>query len=187
MTPVFSDVFTEIAVLLLVAAVIGAIGVRMRQPLIVAFIAVGVLVGPSALGWVSADDQVDLLAKLGIALLLFVVGLKLDLHIILTMGPVALATGLGQVFFTSVVGYLIAIALGMTPVTALYVAVALTFSSTIIIMGLITLVGLITISASTYMILYSHPLYERISPWLGVFERKRMHRKEAQDRVWCER
>ncbi|MEA2078394.1 MAG: cation:proton antiporter, partial [Pseudomonadota bacterium] len=90
MSPVFSDVFTEMAVLLLVAAVIGAIGVRLRQPLIVAFIAVGILVGPSVLGWVSADDQVDLLAQLGIALLLFVVGLKLDLHIIRTMGPVAL-------------------------------------------------------------------------------------------------
>ena len=138
MNPIFSDVFTEIAVLLLLAAVIGGIGVRLRQPLIVAFIAVGILVGPSVLGWVSADDQVDLLAKLGIALLLFVVGLKLDLHIIRTMGPVALATGLGQVMFTSLIGYFIAITLGMTPVTALYVAVALTFSSTIIIVKLLS-------------------------------------------------
>ena len=138
MHPVFSDVFTEIAVLLLVAAVIGAIGMRLRQPLIVTFIAVGILVGPSVLGWVSANDQVDLLAQLGIALLLFVVGLKLDLHIIRTMGPVALATGLGQVFFTSVFGYLIAIALGMAQVSALYVAVALTFSSTIIIVKLLS-------------------------------------------------
>ncbi|MEH6823579.1 MAG: cation:proton antiporter family protein [Motiliproteus sp.] len=138
MTPVFSNVFTEMAVLLLMAAVIGAIGVRLRQPLIVAFILVGILVGPSVLGWVSANDQVDLLAKLGIALLLFVVGLKLDLHIIRTMGPVALATGLGQVTFTSIVGYFIALALGMSPVTALYVAVALTFSSTIIIVKLLS-------------------------------------------------
>jgi len=97
MTSVFSDVFTEIAVLLLMAAAIGAIGVRLRQPLIVAFIAVGILVGPSLLGWVSADDQVDLLAKLGIALLLFVVGLKLDLHIIRTMGPVEEKRG--QIYF----------------------------------------------------------------------------------------
>jgi len=138
MTSIFGDVFTEMAVLLLVAAVTGAIGMRLRQPLIVAFIAVGVLVGPSVLGWVSANDQIDLLAKLGIALLLFVVGLKLDLHIIRSMGTVALATGLGQVFFTSVVGYFIAIALGMSPVTALYVAVALTFSSTIIIVKLLS-------------------------------------------------
>ena len=138
MTSIFSDVFTEMAVLLFMAAVIGAIGVRLRQPLIVAFIVVGILVGPAVFGWVSANDQVDLLAKLGIALLLFVVGLKLDLHIIRTMGPVALATGLGQVFFTSVVGYFIAIALQMPPVTAIYVAVALTFSSTIIIVKLLS-------------------------------------------------
>ncbi len=138
MTSVFGDVFTEIAVLLSVAAFICAIGIRLRQPLIVAFITVGVLVGPSALGWVSANDQVDLLAKLGIALLLFVVGLKLDLHIIRTMGAVAVAAGLGQVFFTSVVGYCIAIALGMSAVTALYVAVALTFSSTIIVVKLLS-------------------------------------------------
>ncbi len=138
MTPLFGDVFTEIAVLLLMAAIIGAIGVRLRQPLIVAFIAVGILVGPSVLGWVSANDQVDLLAKLGIALLLFVVGLKLDLRIIRTMGLVALAAGLGQVFFTSIIGYFIAIALGMSPIAALYVAVALTFSSTIIIVKLLS-------------------------------------------------
>ena len=134
----FPDVFTEIAVLLLIAAFAGAVAVRLRQPLIVAFIAVGIFVGPSMLGWVSANDQIDLLAQFGIALLLFVVGLKLDLHIIKTMGPVALATGLGQVAFTSIIGYLIAIAFGMAPVTALYIAVALTFSSTIIIVKLLS-------------------------------------------------
>ncbi|VAX07820.1 Inner membrane protein, KefB/KefC family [hydrothermal vent metagenome] len=137
-TSVFPDIFTEMAVLLLLAAAVGAIGVRFRQPLIVSFIVVGIVAGPSVLGLVSANDQIDLLAKFGITLLLFVVGLKLDLHIIRTMGPVALATGLGQVIFTSVFGYLIAIWMGMTPITALYVAVALTFSSTIIIVKLLS-------------------------------------------------
>lgn len=134
----FGDLFSEMAALLLVAVGLGAVGALLRQPLIVSFIAVGIVVGPSVLGWVSANDQVDLLAKLGIALLLFAVGLKLDLNIIRRMGMVALATGLGQVLFTSVVGYLIAIALGMAPVAALYVAVALTFSSTIIIVKLLS-------------------------------------------------
>ena len=136
--PAFESVFYEIAALLTITAVAGAIGIFLRQPLIVAFIAAGILVGPSGFEWVAASDQVDLLAKMGIALLLFVVGLKLDLHIIRTLGPVALATGLGQVLFTSIVGYAIAVALGMTPVTALYVAVALTFSSTIIIVKLLS-------------------------------------------------
>ena len=135
---IFNDIFTEIAVLLFLATLFGAIGLRLKQPLIVAFIALGIFVGPSGLQLVSANDQVDLLAKLGIALLLFVVGLKLDMHIIRTMGPVALATGLGQVFFTSVFGYLLALAMGMTAVGAVYIAVALTFSSTIIIVKLLS-------------------------------------------------
>jgi hypothetical protein len=46
-------------------------------------------------------------------------------------------------------------------------------------LGLTTLVGLVTIAMSTYMILYSHPLYEKLSPWLGMFERKRPHRELA--------
>ena len=138
MNVAFSDFFTQIAALLFLAATFGAIGLRLKQPLIVSFIALGIFVGPSGLELVSANDQIDLLAKLGIALLLFVVGLKLDMHIIRTMGPVALATGLGQVFFTSVFGYLIALALGMSSVGAVYVAVALTFSSTIIIVKLLS-------------------------------------------------
>jgi len=130
---VWPSVFVQMAAVLSVAALAGALAQRLRQPLIVAFIAVGILLGPSGLGWVVHSDEVELFARLGISLLLFVVGLKLDLHIIRTMGPVALATGLGQVLFTSVVGYLIALLLGMSHVAALYVAVALTFSSTIII------------------------------------------------------
>jgi len=47
------------------------------------------------------------------------------------------------------------------------------------VLGLTTLVGLVTIALSTYMILYSHPLYDRLSPWLGVFERKRPFRELA--------
>ncbi len=47
--------------------------------------------------------------------------------------------------------------------------------------GLITLVGLVTIALSTYMILYSHVLYERLAPWLGVFERRMVHREDDLD------
>ena len=133
-----TEVFAEFALILAMAALMGALGLLLRQPLIVAFIAVGIVLGPAGLGWVTAADEIDLLAKLGITLLLFVVGLRLDLHLIRTVGPVALATGLGQVFFTSVFGYLIAVGFGFSPIASLYVAVALTFSSTIIIVKLLS-------------------------------------------------
>ncbi|MEQ8517162.1 MAG: cation:proton antiporter, partial [Chromatocurvus sp.] len=97
-----------------------------------------VLAGPSALNIVVSHDNIDLMAELGIALLLFLVGLKLDISLIRSLGLVALATGLGQVLFTSFFGFLIALALGLEPVAALYVAVALTFSSTIIIVKLLS-------------------------------------------------
>jgi len=111
----FADAYTEFTILLLTAALVGAVGVRLRQPLIVAYIVIGIAVGPSALGWVTAHDQIDLLAQIGVTLLLFVVGLKLDMHLVRNLGSVALATGLGQLLFTIVFGYLIALALGMAP------------------------------------------------------------------------
>lgn len=134
----FDSVFMQIGLVLGLAAVGGALAQLLRQPLIVAFIAIGILLGPSGLEIVAHSTEIELFARLGIALLLFVVGLKLDLHVIRTVGPVALASGLGQVLFTSVIGYLIALALGMSHVTAIYVAVALTFSSTIIIVKLLS-------------------------------------------------
>ena len=134
----FESAFIELTMLLAVSACLGMVAMWLRQPLIVAFIAVGILVGPSVLGWVNQSAQIELLAHIGIAILLFVVGLKLDLHIIKTMGVVALFTGLGQVVFTSVFGFLIALSLGFSLVPALYIAVALTFSSTIIIVKLLS-------------------------------------------------
>jgi Kef-type K+ transport system membrane component KefB/Trk K+ transport system NAD-binding subunit len=130
--------FAEIALTLLTAAAVAAIGTRFRQPLIVSFIAAGILVGPAGIALTTQHEEIELLASVGIALLLFVVGLKLDFHTIRTLGPVALATGVGQIVFTSVIGFLIAIALGMDRLTAGYVAVALTFSSTIIIVKLLS-------------------------------------------------
>jgi Kef-type K+ transport system membrane component KefB len=127
-----------IAAVLGVAAVVGFIATRLRQPLIVAFIAVGILVGPTGTGWVADAEPLEVFAEIGIAVLLFLVGLKLDLHLVRTTGPVALLTGLGQVAFTSGFGFLIALGLGMDATTALYVAVALTFSSTIIIVKLLS-------------------------------------------------
>ncbi len=130
--------FYELTAVLVLAAVLGFIGQLLRQPMIVSFIVVGVLAGPSALGVVKSLENIELLAELGIAVLLFLVGLKLDLKLVKTLGAVSLATGLGQVLFTSLIGFGIGIVLGLDTVTSLYVAVALTFSSTIIIVKLLS-------------------------------------------------
>ena len=76
------------------------------------------------------SDQIDLLAQIGVTILLFVVGLKLDLQHIRHIGPVALATGLGQLAFTILFGFILILLMGKSVMEAIYVVVALTFSST---------------------------------------------------------
>ena len=130
--------FAELALLLLIAAGVGAIAVRLRQPVLIAYIVVGIAAGPAGFELVQAHDQIVLLAQFGIAVLLFLVGLKLDLPHVRHIGPVVLATGLGQLAFTISIGFVMVLAMGRDWVTALYVAVALTFSSTIIIIKLLS-------------------------------------------------
>lgn len=130
--------YYEFAALLLASTLVGMLAVRLKQPLIVAFILVGIVVGPSFLDMLSGDQHISLLAEVGVTILLFVVGLKLDMHLVRHLGMVALATGLGQLTFTIVLGFAIGLGLGFDWVSALYIAVALTFSSTIIIVKLLS-------------------------------------------------
>ena len=134
----FASVFYEIALLVLLAAGVGFVGLLLRQPLVVAFIAVGVLAGPDALGLVSSTEFIETLSQISIAVLLFLVGLKLDVSLVRNLGKVAVATGLGQVTFTAFFGFLICLMLGIDAVTSLYISIALTFSSTIIIVKLLS-------------------------------------------------
>lgn len=135
---IHSSSFYEFATLLLLAALAGAFGMILRQPLIIVFIIIGILVGPSALGIVRSGDEIALLAKLGIAILLFIVGLKLDMKLIRNLGAVAVMIGLGQIFLTVFMGAGLSLLLGFSLQTALLIGVALAFSSTIIIIKILS-------------------------------------------------
>ncbi|CAB4540629.1 MAG: sodium:proton exchanger [Actinobacteria bacterium] len=130
--------FGQVALILLVTAIIGMGAKFARQPLVVAYIFVGILLGPTFLNLVQYEEEIELFAELGIALLLFLVGLKLDLSLIKNIGKVAVFTGLGQVIFTGLLGYFIVVGFGFDVVQAAYIAVAITFSSTIIVVKLLS-------------------------------------------------
>lgn len=76
----------------MLAASEGFIGLLLRQPMIVSFIAAGILAGPSALGIVQSHENLELLAELGVTVILFLVGIKLELKLVKTLGAVSLAT-----------------------------------------------------------------------------------------------
>ena len=129
--------FVSVALILALAVAAGAIAKLLRQPVVVSFIIVGILAGPTAFNLVEGAEEIRLFAKFGIAILLFLVGLKLDFHMIRSTGKVALVAGLSKVAFTEAEGFGIAMLFGFEATTAFYIAVALTFSSTIIIIKLI--------------------------------------------------
>ncbi|MBI4135836.1 cation:proton antiporter [Candidatus Uhrbacteria bacterium] len=130
--------FVELGIITIVAVAIVGLMRFLRQPLIIGYILTGVILGPYFLDVARSTETIAIFSKLGVAFLLFVVGLELNPRVIKSVGKVSLLTGIGQIVFTSAIGYLIGRALGFVPLTSLYIAVALTFSSTIIIMKLLS-------------------------------------------------
>ncbi len=133
-----AEVFIQISFIILVVLAVSFIMRLLRQPLIIAYIISGIIVGPYFLGILPGIETVHAFSEIGIALLLFIVGLHLTPKVIKEVGKISLITGLGQIFFTAIIGYFIAVLLGFSSITALYIAAALTFSSTIIILKLLS-------------------------------------------------
>lgn len=132
------ELFAELSVVIVIATCVAVIMHLLRQPLIIGHILTGLIVGPFVFNIVHSAETFALLGEIGIAILLFTVGLHLDLDNIRKFGRVAVIAGVSQVVITTVAGYAVCLMLGLAPLPAFYVSVALAFSSTIIIMKLIT-------------------------------------------------
>jgi Kef-type K+ transport system membrane component KefB len=132
------EIFVEISSIILLVTGVSLIMRLLKQPLIVGYILTGILVGPYALDLIQSKENIEFLSKLGITMLLFIVGLGLNPKVLRETGKISLITGLGQVIFTSAIGYIICRLLGIDNVSSIYVSIALTFSSTIIILKLLT-------------------------------------------------
>lgn len=131
--------FYEFAALLILAATAGLIiSAFLRQPLIIAYIVVGILAGSSVLDIVRSGEELELLSELGIAVLLFIVGLKLDLSLIRNLGSAALVIGLSQIGLTAAIGFGLCVMMSISVKTSLFIATALAFSSTIIVVKILS-------------------------------------------------
>jgi Kef-type K+ transport system membrane component KefB len=131
-------VFAELTLIIVLAAVVAGLMRVFKQPLIIGYILTGIIAGPLLFDVIKSQAALQLFAELGIALLLFIVGVSLSPRVIKEVGKASLLTGLGQIVFTTVIGYMLVRLLGFEVITALYIAVALTFSSTIIILKLLS-------------------------------------------------
>ena len=132
-----NNIFFELTIILILAGLASFLVSLLKQPSIIAYILTGLLVSSFGYYQLQQNDVFNALGQIGITLLLFMVGLQLDLGQLKRIGKTALMVGLGQVFFTSLIGFFILRSLGFSMVVSAYIAPALTFSSTIIVVKLL--------------------------------------------------
>ena len=131
-------IFTEIALALVIAALFGFIAHMLKQPAIIGFIAAGIVAGVLGFSNLGNPEIIESLSSIGVALLLFMVGLEMRFNELKHVGVTSLLTGIGQIVFTCGIGFGILYFLGVSVVPAIYIAIALTFSSTIIVIKLLS-------------------------------------------------
>jgi len=131
------SIFTQISLIISLAAGMALIMRLIKQPLIIGHILTGIIVGPTMFHLVKSPDTIEVFSNIGIALLLFIIGLGLNPKVIREVGKVATFAGLLQVGFSMILGWAAGIILGFTHTEAVFLGVALSFSSTIIILKLL--------------------------------------------------
>lgn len=132
------SMFTELSTIILLAVVVSLVMKLLKQPLIIGYIFTGIIAGPLFLDIVKSTDMVATFSHFGIVFLLFIAGLSLNPRLMRNIGKISLITGAGQVIFTTAIGFFIAKFLGFSDTASIYIAIALTFSSTIIIVKLLS-------------------------------------------------
>lgn len=132
-----NPLFFELTVITVTATILGIIARWLKQPTILGYIATGMLAGPFGFLELADTELLDTLAQIGITFLLFLVGMEMRFEELKHVGKPALLTGIGQILFTSSIGLFIVLSLGYDLLPALYIAIALTFSSTIIVVKLL--------------------------------------------------
>lgn len=135
-----SPLVRDLGLCLVAAGLLSALFVRLRIPAIAALLGAGVVLGPAGLEAVADRASIDTIASLGLTLLLFVIGLEVNLGALLASGRTLVVTGLLQVPLTLALGTAVFLAVGLTGwqllagvYPALYLGVACAFSSTLLV------------------------------------------------------
>jgi Kef-type K+ transport system membrane component KefB/voltage-gated potassium channel Kch len=131
------ELIRDITLCILFAWGLGLLAHFTRQPLILAYLIAGFFIGPFGMGWVKSQESIQIISELGLIFMLFMIGLEIDLKKIVRAGRVILFAASGQLIGGCLLGVLffmgIGRALGGGGFDGLYLAIACTLSSTVII------------------------------------------------------
>jgi monovalent cation:H+ antiporter-2, CPA2 family len=133
------DFLQDFAIMMIVAAIMTIISWKLKQPLILGYIGAGIIIGPHTppFNLISNTDVLNLFSEIGIILLLFTVGMEFPIQKLRNIGKRATIITVVEQLGTLVVGYFVGQALGFSFYNSLFMAVALSVSSTVIIIKIL--------------------------------------------------
>ena len=129
---------TDLVIMLVAAAVMGFVAVRTGQPTIIAYIITGLLLGPAVFGIVTPGELTETMAELGLAFLLFLLGIKMRFEDVRDIISPVLKVSIPQMALVAGIGMGVAIALGFDLVTSILIGLAVMYSSTAVIIKMLT-------------------------------------------------
>lgn len=132
-----SNLFIDVGTVIVIATLVGITMRLLKQPVIIGYILSGIISGPYVLNILSANEAITALSEIGVAILLLIAGLELDINRIRKFGIASVVTGLGQVIFTFIISFLFVNFAGYNYVVSGIISIAITFSSTVIAVKLL--------------------------------------------------
>lgn len=133
-----NNIFIQLAIILGLSSAFGFLIVRLKLPLIIAYLITGLVIATTAVFDARASEVLHFLPEIGIAFVLFLVGMELDLREIKSLGRPVLIAGTLQILITTILGSSVARLLGFEVAESWYLGVGLAFSSTILVIKLLS-------------------------------------------------
>jgi CPA2 family monovalent cation:H+ antiporter-2 len=147
-------VVQDIAVIMVVAAIMLAITYKLKQPMVIGYIIAGMIIGPYTppFSLIQSQETLNLFAELGIIMLLFVIGTEFPIAKIRSVGRVSLVVALAEAIGTLLIVFFIAQNLNFSFYDSLFLGLALSITSTVITIKVLEDVGLIRDKSSTLIL-----------------------------------
>ena len=131
------NIFFDIGIVIIIATVFAFVAKMLKQPLIPAYVLAGIIIGP-VLGLITNTEVIVTLSEIGIAFLLFIVGLEMNLRKLRDVGLVSSVGGLVQMLSMFTVTFVLAVFLGFVYQEAIYLGLIIAFSSTMVVVKLLS-------------------------------------------------
>jgi len=143
-------ILQDFTIIMVVASIMAMISYKLRQPMVIGYIIAGMIIGPFTppFSLISNFDVLNLFAEIGVILLLFVVGMEFPIEKLRKIGKKALVIAFGEALGTFTVGYFVCQGLNYSLADSLFLALAISVTSTVIVMRMLEELGMIKEEAS---------------------------------------